>query len=361
MLGYRPWLDGLRAIAIITVVGFHLERLQPIIRGSGAAGLDVFFVLSGFLITVLLLEERAKTGRISLPAFYMRRVRRLLPALALLLVGVIALAIMGVPELPVGKTLRDSFAVAFYFGNWVKALTTNRLGLVGHTWSLSVEEQFYLVWPLLLIALTRWNIVGRRLLVLLLATSAVSAIWWEVLKNGTEADGRRGYFGTDTRGYALLLGCAAAVLLHHGLQPNTAWWRQTRAVLAGAAALFLLVYFVRPGWLPVSIPFFLDLPTVATVILVVHLCSTPPNWGHAMLSVPPMVWIGRLSYGIYLFHFPVIELLTAKRTGLDGVALALLDIAVTLGLAIASWVLVERRFLKRRSITAPPYSAVPAP
>jgi len=355
ILGYRPWLDGLRAIAITTVVLFHVDRAvgSSPIGGTGIAGVDVFFVLSGFLITTLLLEERQRNGSIALRAFYVRRVRRLMPALALLALGVGVLSLLGLPEVPARATLVNILVVAGYGVNWVVAFSHHEFGVLDHTWSLSIEEQFYLVWPIALIGLVRWNVIGRRLFAVLVTGAAASMVWSAVLREGGEAQRAHAYVGTDARAYGLLLGCAAAVLLHYGLQPAAPWWPPVRAWLAACAAAFLAVFFLMPSLLP-QLSNSLAIVALCTAILIVQLSSTTPGWAHKVLSTPPMVWTGRLAYGIYLVNFPVIELLTPARTGLHGYALAALDITVTAGLAIASYFLVERRFLKQRSRASSP-------
>jgi peptidoglycan/LPS O-acetylase OafA/YrhL len=357
-LGYRPWLDGLRAIAIVAVVVFHIGAFRAFTRGTGAAGVDMFFVLSGFLITILLLEERERTGAISLRAFYRRRARRLLPALALVVAGVLLASWFGLLQASRHATLVNVGYVAAYVGNWVCALTSNRLGLLGPTWSLSIEEQFYLLWPVTLIALLRWDLVGRRLLVVLLSGAGVSMLWYEFLRHGTVAQQERAYFGTDSRAYALLFGCAVAVAMHWGLQPTSRRWVRARAVLAAGAGAFLAVFFLVGSVLPRTSNYYLEITAAATAILILHLSSTRVGWAHRALAIPPLVWIGRVAYGIYLIHFPVIKLLTPQRTDLHGYALAALDIGVTAVLAAASYFLVERRFLapRRRWQTQPPWA-----
>lgn len=351
VLGHRPWLDGIRAIAILTVMGFHLKSLLPVFGGAGIAGLEVFFVLSGFLITILLLEEVRRSGRIRLSAFYVRRARRLLPALSLLLLGVAALMVVGLPELPRGEVAIQIMAVAGYAGNWVKAFSQNDLGVLGHTWSLSVEEQFYLLWPVSLLFFLRSGITGRRLATLLLVGAAASMLWREVvLRQGDRVlANNHAYFGLDTRGYALLLGCAVAVIVHHDLYPKAPPWAGLRAVAAGAAGAFAVTFFLFSDVYPTGYAVYLNLMAFATAVVILHLSLAPKGRVHRLLGLDPLVAIGRVSYGLYLYHFPVIVLLTPDRVGLGGAPLGIVDVAVTGVLATASWMIVERRFIRRRS------------
>src|SRR4051812_8790504 len=172
-LGRRPPLDGLRAVAILAVIGFHYG---PTKVGGGYLGVDVFFVLSGFLITALLVQERENKGGISLPAFYLRRARRLLPALFIMLVAV---AVYGAiyPHRPESAHLwRDIAAAVFYVANWVHGLGHSlETGLLAHTWSLSVEEQFYLLWPATLVILLARR-ASRRTIAIVVAIGIAASL-----------------------------------------------------------------------------------------------------------------------------------------------------------------------------------------
>ncbi|MDQ1519575.1 MAG: hypothetical protein QOI55_648, partial [Actinomycetota bacterium] len=238
--GYNPALDGIRAFAILAVLGFHYTFRRRLLMPGGYLGVDAFFVLSGFLITTLLLAEHSRKSRISLRAFYARRALRLLPLLAVVLVVAIIVNIVASP-LSEGRPSRQAItAAAFYYANWFHLRPAgSELGFLAATWSLSIEEQFYLVWPLLFIGMLRVGLRKGTLFAVTLAAAAASALWrlylvtnhptkksfvdFYVLLTGqlprrvqSIAEGSHGdrvYFGSDTRADMLLVGCALAILL----------------------------------------------------------------------------------------------------------------------------------------------------
>ena len=259
---YMPALDGLRAIAIVLVVLFHYPWANQFFEGNpvhgGFLGVDVFFVLSGFLITSLLLKERADTGAVSLRSFYARRALRLLPAFGVLFAFAVVARFAFVQDAQ-RPSWFGIFGMAAYFANWVQLWAHEPLGpLFGHTWSLAIEEQFYLVFPLVFVGLSRLRMSRRSIGLTLFAGAVASALWRAYLWSsppsfvdfyaritGRAVQGtnpfetwNRWYFGTDTRLDALLIGCVAAVILV-GLQP-----RLTLAVRRG--------FLVGPlrQWLP---------------------------------------------------------------------------------------------------------------
>ena len=261
-LGYRPGLDGVRAFAIAIVVVSHLPEASWLPRTAGDVGVTVFFVLSGFLITRLLLEERARTGRINVPAFWRRRAARLLPA-AVLLVAIVTLA-------------RPDFGRAaialLYVSNWVAA-TGHSISPLDHYWSLAIEEQFYMVWPLLLPLLIR-----PRLLVV----AAIAVTMWRT----AQVDVLRGMYATDTRIDALLMGAAAAMVP----APRLGRWAATAGIAAGGLVVYADVVL---GGNQVRTP----LAILCAVVLVwVALDWKPPR---------AVIYVGVISYGIYLVHPPL--------------------------------------------------------
>jgi peptidoglycan/LPS O-acetylase OafA/YrhL len=348
----RP-LDGIRALAVLAVLATHAGI--PFLPG-GFVGVDVFFVLSGFLITSLLYDELVTTGRIDLGGFWTRRARRLLPAALVMIVAVLAARRLFVPDSVAG--LRgDAIATALWSGNWRWALQgTNYFSQGGtpsplqHTWSLAVEEQFYLVWPLLLLACRA--VRRRRLLALSLAGVVVSAVTTYVLAR--VASPGRVYFGTDTRAQELLVGAALAALL----APTWRWRSGTPLAmqspqLAGRRRLPLLLSVCGLAALtgvattadgaPSEFRHGLLLVTAvaaATLVAGVVLDSGQPV--ARLLSTRLLVGIGRISYGLYLWHWPVYLALDGERTGLHGYVLAALRAGVTGVLACASFVLIER-------------------
>lgn len=360
-LGQRPALDGVRALAIAGVVGFHAST--SVVPG-GYLGVDVFFVLSGFLITALCVEEWVRTGGIGLRAFYLRRALRLLPALALMLAAATAYAAVR-PHAPETATMgRDLVATTLYVGNWPLALLPHyETRLLSHTWSLGVEEQFYLLWPLVLIgllALARRH--GRRgwwaACGLVAAGVVASGLErWVMLAAGTP--GPRISWGTDTRAGALCAGAALALVACGGGLPGGRIGRHLAQVVGGVGLGWIVWSFVGDRY---GIPAIgadpgrnliegISATTVATVALIAGICAAPRGLVARVCSLGPVVWVGRLSYGIYLFHFPVFVALGS----VDWPAPALLAarLGLTAALTLASWHVVERPFLQLKARLRP--------
>ncbi|HEY0716600.1 MAG TPA: acyltransferase family protein [Streptosporangiaceae bacterium] len=346
-------LDGVRALAVLAVLANHAGlTFLP----GGFIGVDVFFVLSGFLITSLLYGELTATGRIGLGAFWARRARRLLPAALAMIIAVLAARPLFPPDAVAG--LRgDAITAALWSSNWRFALQgTNYFSHGGtpsplqHTWSLAVEEQFYVVWPLLLLACRA--VRRRRLLAVALTGAATSALVTYVL-TGAASPGRV-YFGTDTRAQELLTGAALAALLaptwrwlgggpRSRRSPQPAGRRPLPLLLSlgGLAALAAIATTASgaPGEFRHGLLLGVALATAALLAGVVLDSGQPVA---RLLSARPLAGIGRISYGLYLWHWPVFLVLDGERSGLHGYALAALRVAVTGALAGASFVLIER-------------------
>ncbi len=347
----EPALDGLRGVAVAAVVAFHLEHLR-----GGFLGVDLFFVLSGFLITSLLLVEFDGRRAIDLGRFWSRRARRLLPALFLLLGGLALLIAVVSPSGQHPGFRGDALSTLFYAANWhAMARDIGYWDLfaqpspLDHMWSLAIEEQFYLFWPPLVLGLLwlarRRDVRGRRVVgtVAVLGAAAsfsVLALTW------TATDTSRAYYGTDARVGPTLLGAALAALVTFGTRRDAPPGRLARwgAPVAGTVALAYLVWsfaVVRgtaPGYYRGGLVTF-ALAAVVVVAVVVGGRAGPLG---AVLSVAPLRWLGIISYGVYLWHWPVIVYATPERTGLDGGALDAACVTVTLVLAVASFVLIER-------------------
>lgn len=324
-LGQRPGLDGLRGIAVLLVVATH--ALVPVADGAGAAGVTVFFTLSGFLITTLLLDDIETRGRIRFARFYARRALRLLPALVAL-VGFVLLLGRLVP----GATQRDSvLGAVFYASNWVMMDPVPFLrDWLFHTWSLSIEEQFYLLWPIMLLGLVR---LGPRPMIaataVLAATSTVVrfALW-------DPANELRVYFGIDARADALLIGALVAMVLRRRLEEASRPW------LVAAGLLVVLAVAPWGGWAR-----YVLMPTLVAVATAGILFGAAQGSGVRALEWKPLLWVGRRSYGLYLWHYPVATVMQFEIP-LPWWQELPITLAVSLGLTALSWRYVEEPFLR---------------
>jgi peptidoglycan/LPS O-acetylase OafA/YrhL len=368
-LSYRPGLDGLRALAVIAVLLYHAQLAW--IPG-GFLGVEVFFVISGYLITALLLAEWRQRGSIDLKTFWMRRARRLLPALYVLLIATLAFAVVFLPGEVAG--LRGDVLAAFgYVTNWYLIFgqesyfeSVGRPSLLQHLWSLAVEEQFYLIWPPVLalgLGLGATRLRRRRVLTIALVGAAVSAVAMALLYV-PGADPSRIYYGTDTRATGLLFGAALAFLWSPGERHRPAEARHHRLTLPargrfrrrwgwtapllldvlGLAALGALVWFClhlgefqpflyRGGFALVA------LTTTATIMAVVHPYTLI---GARLLGSAPLRWIGLRSYGIYLWHWPVFMVTRPELdVPIDGLPLLALRLTATVALAHLSYRYIE--------------------
>ncbi len=348
-----PALDGLRGLAVAGVLLYHAGHLR-----GGFLGVDLFFVLSGYLITGLLIREYRSSSSIDLRHFWIRRFRRLMPALLAMLVVVALVAAMTADSTDLARIRGDGLATIFYVANWHSIFSGQSYWQLfaapspfEHTWSLAIEEQFYLIWPFVLWGMFRFTRSSLRTLFAIcvgLAAASEIALWLLYRPGSTD----RAYFGTDTRGAAILLGAALATAL--------AIWgpvrgRVARTVLEVAAGLclvgLLVTWFLADGQSPFLYRGgFLATELAVLVILaaVAHPIELSVSRG---LSVGVLVWLGLISYGAYLWHWPVYQVLDAERVGFDGWPLAVLQISVSLALAAVSAVLLEQP-IRRRGLPA---------
>lgn len=336
-LGYRPALDGLRAVAVLAVLTYHAGWIP-----GGFLGVDVFFTLSGFLITTLLCEEHARTGTISIRRFYVRRARRLLPALVvfLLVCGGILFATRPPAFWPIlGGYL---LGVLSYGANWL-IIYWRSLGVFGHTWSLAIEEQFYLAWPVLLLGLLRG--ARARLIVAGLVMAAAGSLAWRLALALAGTSFARLYAATDTHADGLLVGAALAVWLHHrgvGGSPG-----RLRRVGGTIATLGLIGLFGAAPLMPGYALGVTALAACATGAVILDILAGG-SWVIRWLESRWLVRIGWVSYGVYLWHFPVfVQLEVLRQPGQSAAPLGrtLLAWAITFAVAGLSYWLVERRFL----------------
>ena len=364
---YMPGLDGLRAVAVLAVIAYHLEFTWA---PGGLLGVGIFFTLSGYLITDILLSQLASRGRIKLTSFWAARARRLLPALFLMLAVVVAWVTVFGPAQT--QQFRDSvIAAVFYVNNWQQILGDvsyfarfEAPGPLNHLWSLSVEEQFYILWPFLLAAGAKLlaerplpSGVRPRLALLTLGLALASVILMAIVYRPA-IDPSRVYYGTDTRASELLIGAALAMVwpsrrLSRRIAPGA------RNVLdaAGVAGLLVIALMI---WRTSELSPFLYrggflLLSLATVLVLAPLTHPACRLG-AVLGCRPLRWVGVRSYGIYLWHAPVIVLTNPSDQPGPSVGRALLQVAAIFAISALSWKYVEEpirhgaigRFFARR-------------
>ena len=357
---YVPFLDGMRAVSIALVMGVHgLGPVSESIAGrlNGWIGVDVFFVISGFLITSLLARELTSTGRVSVRRFWMRRVLRIMPAYYAFLLSMAVL---------LGAAAFPALAVAgVYLTDYDSALGWNHMGrfrqLLGHTWSLAVEEQFYLLWPALLylVFTFRSEHLRHRRALIATTTAIVVVILWRGYLAATGASDDRLYLAFDTRFDAILLGCLAALLwatpgVQNRIQRELAnrWtpWILLVAILLSAANLGFPHSRGLAFWV-VALP----LQNALVALLILALLVHPASRLTGLLSQPVLRWIGRLSYSLYLWHVIVFYAIArrapvAQWLGVSGFSGQLLvealNVVSVVAMACLSYYLIERPFLQ---------------
>jgi peptidoglycan/LPS O-acetylase OafA/YrhL len=346
--GQIPGLDGIRALAILGVLVYHFT---PALLPGGFLGVDVFFVVSGFLITTLLMRELAQRGRIDLPRFWLRRARRLLPALVTVVVLSVAAARLVGGDLLVSIG-RQTFGALTFSTNWVEIgagasyfNSTSPLLFVNF-WSLAVEEQFYLLWPFGLVLVLALTSGTRHRLYVAAGLAAASALAMAVLYT-PGADATRVYYGTDTHAFGLMLGVALAFAW---AGPERAWlrtaaWRRRRGPAVGAALVTLVALMVLLTEAdPLTFRGGILLASLATVVLIAGLLESPSPW-RLWMSLPVLGWLGSRSYGLYLWHWPVLviaaTLVPFAPGTVQGALVLSAALVVTLVLTELSFRLVE--------------------
>lgn len=339
-MGHWTALDGLRAVAVLAVIGIHVGVLP-----GGYLGVDVFFVLSGFLITTLLVREwDAHGGRISFRNFYLRRALRLFPALGCVILAAAALAwALGVAGGPGDRPYADATLAAIpwviaFAGNLNQVLHPGLVDALGHTWSLAVEEQFYLLWPAALVLLMRRR-VSRNRLALALALLAVAVMAYRGFLSACLGYGHdRIYYATDTHADGLLLGCALGLWL---ASPQPAWLRVAPAwslrAAAWLAAVLLAVLFVFAG--PASAAFAISGAVLASAVAVTAIVTgQAPMALNRPLASRWAVWLGRRSYGLYLWNpllLAAAEAICSPYTGIFPAAMGTRRLVFAVALAVA--------------------------
>lgn len=331
-MGYQPQLDGLRAIAVMSVVIFHARSgLLP----GGFIGVDIFFVLSGFLITRIILRELQISQKFSFKRFYMRRAIRLFPALFVACL-VLLVAYWLIPSLPQrDETLSGIFAAVTYSSSWLTAFGIADLGAMLPTWSLSVEEHFYFVWPLVLVLLFRFSRFFKASVVaLILVATIYPLVAFIVFHWGVE----RLHYAPDTRSAQLLIGCGAAIL-------TSKMSTRIPSSVALLAILFLIGYESLKDLLNFDFYNYGGNMTIGimTAVFILHLDQKEHGLFSRLLSTKPMVWIGQRSYGIYLWNLPLIALFSFMGSSLPSVAAKL---AICFIIPAISFTYIEKPLLR---------------
>ncbi len=347
---YLPAVDGLRALAVLAVLAYHLNL--PFAQG-GLVGVTVFFVISGFLITSILYTELVKTNKIDLKRFWLRRIRRLFPAIALVII-VTAIASWFLNPTLLYKLKCDLFPALFWFTNWFYIFHQQSYfdaiaspSPVLHFWSLSIEEQFYLVWPLILFGLYKLEIGQKGIRRVCLGLTGISALLMLLLFDPA-GDPSRVYYGTDTRAFSLLIGAYLA-LKWPAFSPNfkneiSVMPDAQQKLLNALGAIGLAVVLILACFVQGTSPFWyrggLLLASICTALLIVSL-TLPASPLKRFFAQKPIVWVGLRSYGIYLWHYPILLLMNPANQGTPSVLKMILEIAIILLISELSYKFVE--------------------
>ncbi|HXC35134.1 MAG TPA: acyltransferase [Candidatus Acidoferrales bacterium] len=355
---YVKGLDGIRGVGMVVVCLGHLSILS---YNVGFIAVDAFFVLSGFLITWLLITEWHNTGTINFKDFYYRRALRLLPTLLVMLACFAVYTCLANPATRIAKDFRYIFEALFYWTNWGQILGLGeRLNFLAQTWSLSIEEQFYLLWPPIL------------LLLLFRTESKKSLLWWTVLVALCLAFMRVIYVelgtptwnnywrlarGLDTRADSLLTGCALAIAVSAQLFPRRRWLEWT-LYFAAAMSIWGLIWLARhelhDPWM-YEVGWFLA--SIFTAVLILHLVYSPEGMIHRIFGSPPLVYLGVISYGFYVWHFPIFRIMQVYYP----VHWRLVAVPVAAAATMFSYYVVERPCLRlKKKFNRPGKRAKPA-
>ena len=350
-LDYLPGLEGLRAFAVLAVILFHLDI--PGLFSSGFLGVDIFFTVSGFLITGQLIRQYQSSGTIAIGIFYLKRARRLLPAVLVLLMACVLITEWWVTD-AARRTRSDVVPALFYFSNWWQIFSeqsyfemSGRPALLQHLWSLAIEEQFYIVWPVLLLLVLRH--VGQRALFFIAAALALLSSGWMIylsVRHGypQALDPSRIYLGTDTHTMGLFMGAALAAIW------NPAASSASPTKISATASDFLgLICFSALLWTMLFVTeyepglyrggfFWIALLSTGLLFAAAHKDGALQSW----LSIQPLTWLGQRSYGLYLWHWPVFALLRPEFELPDNAwAQAAIRLSLTVLLTELSYRLIE--------------------
>ena len=364
-LGYQPGFDGLRGLAVTSFILYHgVVAYEATFDSSFLPGaflwLEFFFVQSGFLITSLLLEEWHRTGSVSLPYFYARRGLRLIPALLLVVGFTVVWLLTASPFTDNPLAWREVWSGLVYIQNWQNAFDPHAFPLyLNHLWSLSVEEQFYLVAPITMLLLLRTGLAPRRIATILGAGALASVTWMAILAHRapTASGLARPYYGTDARAQAFLVGMTFATAASAGLLFGSERARRLTKIAGwiGVPVLLALLVFVNMKQYAVYRGGFL-LCSLSVSVILAEIVHSPDGKLARMLSWEPFRWTGEIAYGLYLWHWPVM-LVVGQYVRWPEVPMILLEAVVAFAVAATSYTFVERPILRRFS---PRFPRVPA-
>jgi peptidoglycan/LPS O-acetylase OafA/YrhL len=349
-----PALDGIRGTALLLIVIF--AHTHPQLIAGGNFGVDTFFVLSGFLITSLLLQEAREFGSINIPQFYARRALRLLPALHVMVAAVVLYDVVFTYPAAVRVMLTDAVWIAAYAFNWTLPQTDGlpHSGMITHLWSLSIEEQFYLVWPLLLTLMIRAG--GARLLIAavlgIIVPEVVRASMW------SQQPTMWIYFNTGLRCDGLMMGAAVAFLAHHYPRvssPTLASALRTSGPVALAGLLILSSFnLVTNGY---AYLWGIGAANALAALIIASAVFTPAGALNTILEFPPLRWVGKISYGLYIWHVPVMAVCNRFP---DPWTRNTVAIPATFAIAALSFYCLETPFLKMKSRFTPMVAPFPS-
>jgi peptidoglycan/LPS O-acetylase OafA/YrhL len=366
-LGYRPALDGVRAVAITLVFVLHTSyHLVPSWNGhvmpAGFLGVDVFLVLSGFLITTLLLERHDREPR-PIRKFWARRALRLMPAaLVLLSVNFVCAVVFGKD---IADAARSFVVVLTQSTNWAELNGVGISPAIVHFWSLAIEGQFYLVWPLLLFGALKLGVSRRQLIGLVLLATVATALWrahlWDTGRGWLQI-----YLRTDARADSLLIGVALALLPYDRIVGAVRPRVRAAVGLAALAGIVATAQLVQPSSEALYLGGFTGVALMSAVLVAMALQPSPL---YGLLAIAPVIFLGRISYSLYLWHLPVFDVVAHNTKSWSPVPRTAVGWSIALGAATASYLFVERPALRlkgrlgRGGVSVPlrPFQAAPTP
>ena len=365
-LGYTPALDGLRGLMAITVMVAHVYDSVVVVA---MLVMDLFFVMSGYFITSLLVRDIQRHGSIRYGEFYRRRFARILPAFLVMVLAYLLFRSIFLP--PFHDALVEALIAFTYSTNWWRAFNLSSISHMTHTWSLAVEEQYYLLWPITFALLVRVCGVRWRL-VCVIGAIALAGWGWTILLTATGSSWWRLYHSLDTRADALMVGCALGVALKlapagaypkvERFLPKLAWPLMAWPVII--ASLGMMCFYLQPPYFYFYVAylyFHIGIILCAALpgaVLVTLLVRTSGTVLHRVLERPKIVFLGKIFYGMFLWHYPIFMLM--KDLGAPDLVLVLLGFPLTILMGTLSYVYIERHFMRVRGAPTHPVAAVPA-